>query len=103
MKLVNLCPHEVAVYGNMKNPVYTLKACESPVRTVYDEEYFGKCVKRKNFIGFDPKVPAPQPGVTYVVSKDVRILLPERKDLASPCADVVKNGEIVGCKWLQIN
>lgn len=59
MKLVNLTEHDVNVYGNMTNPVFTLKACSEPVRMEYDEEYFGKCVKRKNFRGLNRPIPRP--------------------------------------------
>lgn len=37
MRLENLTPHPVNVYGDMLAPVFTLKACPNPARVIYKE------------------------------------------------------------------
>ena len=83
MRLVNLCPHPVTVFGNGTTPVYDLPAPETPARTVYEDKFIGVNIKRKTVVGVEG-LPPPEKGTLYVVSNAVRCSLPARRDLASP-------------------
>lgn len=104
MRLVNLTPHEVVVYGNCVLPVYRLKKCKHPARIVTKDTVFTKCLKRRDFVGSE-NLPEPIKGVVYVVSNKFRVRFPERKDLASPNEEVIdlKTNKVIGCRYLEIN
>lgn len=104
MRLVNLTPHAVVVYGTMELPVYTLKPCENPARIETKTVYYPKFVIRRDLVGAE-NLPEPVEGVVYVVSNKFRVRFPERKDLASPNDEVIdpKTNNVVGCRYLEIN
>lgn len=98
MRLVNLTPHPVNVYGDRVFPIYSLPKCTNPARLVTKDTNFEKQIKRREFVGVEC-LPAPKDGVVYVVSNKLRIRLPERKDLASPNGEIrdPKTNEVIGC------
>ena len=103
LKIVNLTPHPVNVYGDMElAPKFSLPPCDRPARVTYAETFLGQCIKRKTIVGVE-NFPEPKDGTVYVVSNPFRLHFPDRTDFVSPCAEVRKNGITVGCKWLQSN
>ena len=88
--LINLCPHDINIVDNEGNLVVTLPHEEGRVARVATAE-----TPRENTLGYPFPVvhrewgavtglPAPQPGVAFVVSAAVVSACPGRADLFSP-------------------
>ena len=88
--LINLCPHDINIVDNEGNLVVTLPHEEGRVARVATTE-----TPRKNTLGYPFPVvhrewgavtglPAPQPGIAYVVSAPIVNACPGRADLFSP-------------------
>jgi hypothetical protein len=102
MKLINLTPHTITIFGHDPVPpsgyiarVNTQMAQVADVNGV-------PVVVTKN-LGIS-NLPDPQPDTMYIVAGLVRMFVPERKDICSP-AKLLRNehGVVVGCSALEVN
>ena len=89
-KLINLCPHDINIVDNEGNLIVTLPHEEGKLARVVTTEnpventlgYPFPVVHRE--WGAVTGLPAPQPGVAFVVSAAVVSACPGRKDIYSP-------------------
>lgn len=113
MRLINATPHAVNILGAQGEllldlpPSGLVLRCETRTQPWGDLTVEGRAVPvTRTVLGEvrtedgDP-LPAPQPGVAYVVSALVRLAAPERDDLFSP-GPLVRNGAgvVTGCLGL---
>ena len=84
MKLLNLTPHDITVTNGNGTKVYPASGTVARVNTTSLEvgNLDGFVVTKQSVTGHN--VPAPQDGVTYIVSAMVLAQLPDRDDLVAP-------------------
>ena len=109
-KLINLCPHDITIVDEEGHIVLILPHEEGRVARVATTE-----TPRKNTLGYPFPVvhrewgavtglPAPQPGVAFVVSAAVVSACPGRADLFSPGRLIRDaNGQPTQCVGLVAN
>ena len=100
VRLVNLTPHSVVVYGGDGSPVLTIES-SGVVRLSEQKTKIGEIdgipIYEKSF--GSGNLPEPEEGVLYIVSLPVAQAYPERDDLIVP-DDLVRdeNGRVIGCR-----
>ena len=107
MTLTNLTPHEVVVLDNGGTVVVRLPPSGTVARcaaTAAVAETVDGVTFYTTTYGGVTGLPAPAPGVRYVVSMLVRQAAPARRDLCSP-GELVRgpDGQPVGCRGLVLN
>lgn len=91
MKLVNLTPHDIVV-ADKEAPegtrIVTTITPSGDVARVATTNILENVIEGVKYyrqkVGRVQRLPAPVPGVYYIVSSAVRMALPERSDLVSP-------------------
>lgn len=111
MKFINLTPHTVTLNASDFYPVHSF-APSGKVARVEMKFYETHCnlglgiSLRKSIAGDVIDLPdeVKDSETYYIVSAQVRLALPDRKDLVSP-GDLIRdeNGNVVGCKFFIIN
>jgi hypothetical protein len=104
---VNCTDHSIDIYDlSGKHLIKTIKPSGIEARVKYnyhqieiDRDISVLAVTSRSVVD----LPDPKKGTILIVSRLVRELLPERKDLASPGDPVKKNGRKIGCKGLLVN
>ncbi len=110
--LVNLTPHPVRVLTGTGGPGHVLRAAGPPARLVERAEPAGRLRLADDLVvplvtlthGGVENLPAPRPGVYYVVSRLVADACPERDDLLVP-HDLVRDeeGNAVACRGFALD
>ncbi|MDS1270698.1 hypothetical protein RIF23_10345 [Lipingzhangella sp. LS1_29] len=99
--LVNLTPHPVTVYADDGHVVLRCPPAELPVRLPVRRDDEGEVAGVPVVVEHRGRVelPAPAPGVSFIVSYAVAVAHPERGDLLVP-TDLVRSeeGTVVGCR-----
>lgn len=108
MKLVNLTPHAInLILGDATvtvAPSGSVARCAVSRQQVGTVEVEGHAVPVfRSVFGAVEGLPAPQPGVGFVVSALVASAVPERQDVYG-VDDAVRNeaGQVVGCRALSV-
>ena len=110
MTLVNLTPHAVTLVSatgtltvHPTGHVARVAVTQTPLPSVVLADGFQVAASAPTF-GDVVGLPAPAPGVVFLVSALVRGAVPDRLDVASP-GDLVRDdaGNVTGCRGLQFN
>jgi hypothetical protein len=106
MELVNLTPHSINFICEGKMlcipPSGTICRCQAQRQIIATVQLDGVSIPvNRTVFGPVSDLPAPRPGVGYLVSSVVALSLPEREDLYMVDEAVRdEHGRIVGCKAL---